>query len=80
MITQFTETFEKTALFFPQYICIGKINELGEYDNLQNFYNLIFEDYDTISECLTGPQDVMSWEILIQLGASDLQGLILVGF
>jgi hypothetical protein len=43
MIIQFTETFEKTALFFPQYICIGKINELGEYDNFYNLYNLIFE-------------------------------------
>jgi hypothetical protein len=64
MIIQFTETFEKTALFFPQYICIGKINELGEYDNFYNLYNLIFEDYDTISECLTDPQIIMSWEIL----------------
>jgi hypothetical protein len=69
MIIQFTETFEKTALFFPQYICIGKINELGEYDNFYNLYNLIFEDYDTISECLTDPQIIMSWEILIQLEA-----------
>ncbi|VVM22945.1 hypothetical protein BSPWISOXPB_26 [uncultured Gammaproteobacteria bacterium] len=68
MIIQFTETFEKTALFFPQYICIGKINELGEY-NFYNLYNLIFEDYDTISECLTDPQIIMSWEILIQLEA-----------
>jgi hypothetical protein len=47
LIIQFTETFEKTALFFPQYICIGKINELGEYDNFYNLYNLIFEDYDS---------------------------------
>ncbi|VVM23198.1 hypothetical protein BSPWISOXPB_11170 [uncultured Gammaproteobacteria bacterium] len=56
-------------MFFPQYICIGKINELGEYDNFYNLYNLIFEDYDTISECLTDPQIIMSWEILIQLEA-----------
>jgi hypothetical protein len=41
MIIQFTETIEKTALFFPQYICTGKINELGEYDNFYNLYNLI---------------------------------------